>query len=196
LFKGVPLLLNKIRSRVADALKPLASSVASLALSPNQITAIGLIVSVLAACIFYLSLQLWGGMLLLIAGFFDIIDGAVARITGKVTRWGGVLDSILDRYSDLIIIGAILLAGLCDPLWGVIAMIGSVMVSYIRARGEVEGVNMSSVGLMERAERMVILAVSAIVGYTWAGIILLAILTHVTVAQRLLYLRRSLARTS
>lgn len=189
-------MLNKIRSRVADALKPLASSVASLALSPNQITAIGLIVSVLAACIFYLSLQLWGGMLLLIAGFFDIIDGAVARITGKVTRWGGVLDSILDRYSDLIIIGAILLAGLCDPLWGVIAMIGSVMVSYIRARGEVEGVNMSSVGLMERAERMVILAVSAIVGYTWAGIILLAILTHVTVAQRLLYLRRSLARTS
>jgi archaetidylinositol phosphate synthase len=186
-------LLNKIRSAVASALRPVASSLAALGISPNQLTVIGLMVSILSAYVFFLSYPLWGGILLLFAGFFDIIDGAVARITGKVTKWGGVLDSILDRYSDLIIIGAIILSGLCAPLWGVIAIIGSVMVSYIRARGEVEGVNMSSVGLMERAERMVILAVSAIVGYTWAGIILLAVLTHVTVAQRLWYLRRSLS---
>ncbi|MBM5805042.1 MAG: CDP-alcohol phosphatidyltransferase family protein [Candidatus Verstraetearchaeota archaeon] len=186
-------MLNRIRSAVASALKPVASSLAALGLSPNQITVIGLVVSVLSAYVFYLSYPLWGGILLLLAGFFDIIDGAVARITGKVTKLGGILDSILDRYSDLIVIGAILLAGLCDPLWGIIAMIGSVMVSYIRARGEVEGVNMSSVGLMERAERMVILAISAIVGYTWAGIILLAILTHITVAQRLWHLMRSLS---
>jgi len=186
-------LLNRIRSSIASALKPVASSLAALGLSPNQITVIGLLISLLSAYVFYLSFQFWGGLLLLLAGLFDIIDGAVARVTGKVTKWGGVLDSILDRYSDLIIIGAILLAGLCDPLWGVIAMIGSVMVSYIRARGEVEGVKMSSVGLMERAERMVILAVSAILGYTWAGIILLAILTHITVAHRLWYLRRSLS---
>lgn len=185
-------MLNKIRSSIASALKPVASSLAALGLSPNQITIIGLLISLLSAYVFYLSFQFWGGLLLLLAGFFDIIDGAVARITGKVTKWGGVLDSILDRYSDLIIIGAILLAGLCNPLWGVIAVIGSVMVSYIRARGEVEGVKMSSVGLMERAERLVILAVSAILGYTWAGIILLAILTHITVAHRLWYLRRSL----
>ena len=189
-------MLNKIRSGIASALRPVASSFAALGLSPNHITVIGLLVSIFSAYAFYLSFQLWGGILLLLAGFFDIIDGAVARITGKVTRWGGVLDSILDRYSDLIVIGAILLAGLCDPLWGVIAIIGSVMVSYIRARGEAEGINMSSVGLMERAERMVILAVSAIVGYTWAGIVLLAVLTHLTVAQRLLYLRRSLGGTS
>lgn len=186
-------MLNRIRSSIASALKPVASSLAALGLSPNQITVIGLLISLLSAYVFYLSFQFWGGLLLLLAGLFDIIDGAVARVTGKVTKWGGVLDSILDRYSDLIIIGAILLAGLCDPLWGVIAMIGSVMVSYIRARGEVEGVKMSSVGLMERAERMVILAVSAILGYTWAGIILLAILTHITVAHRLWYLRRSLS---
>jgi archaetidylinositol phosphate synthase len=186
-------LLNKIRSAVASALKPVASSIAAMGLSPNQITVIGLLVSILSAYAFYLSYQFWGGILLLFAGFLDIIDGAVARITGKVTKWGGVLDSILDRYSDLIIIGAILLAGLCDPLWGVIAIIGSVMISYVRARGEVEGISTSSVGLMERAERMVILAVSAIVGYTWTGIILLAILTHVTVAQRLWHLRRSLS---
>jgi len=189
-------LLNKVRSSIASAMKPIASSVASLGLTPNQITVIGLLISLLSAYAFFWPHQLWGGILLLVAGFFDILDGAVAKVTGRVTRLGGVLDSVLDRYSDLIIIGAILLAGLCDPLWGIIAMIGSVMVSYIRARGEVEGVNMSSVGLMERAERMVILAVSAIVGYTWAGIILLAILTHVTVAQRLWYLRKSLARKS
>jgi archaetidylinositol phosphate synthase len=186
-------LLNKIRSSIASALEPVASFLAKLGLSPNEITFIGLLVSLLSAYVFYLTFQFWGGLLLLLAGFFDIIDGAVARVSGKITKWGGVLDSILDRYSDLIIIGAILLAGLCDPLWGLIAIIGSVMVSYIRARGEVEGVKMSSVGLMERAERMVILAISAILGYTWVGIILLAILTHFTVAQRLWYLRKSLA---
>jgi archaetidylinositol phosphate synthase len=71
-------------------------------------------------------------------------------------------------------------------------MIGSVMVSYVRAKGEIEGVKVSSVGIMERAERMVILAAAAILGYTWVAVVILAVLTHVTVAQRLYRIRKAL----
>jgi len=187
-------LLNKIRSKVSAALEPIAKGIASSGISPNHITIIGFIVSILSAYAFFMSMQLWGGIILLLSGFFDIIDGAVARASSKVTKWGGVLDSTLDRYSDLAVLGAILISGLCDPITGVVALIGSVMVSYVRAKGEIEGLKMSSVGIMERAERMVILAAAAILGYVWVAVLVLAVLTHITVAQRLYYIRKALSR--
>jgi len=185
-------LLNKLRSRIGGALNPLASAIARSGISPNAITFAGFLVSVASASLFYAEAPLWGGIALLLSGFFDIIDGAVARASGKVSRWGAVLDSTLDRYSDLIVLAAILLAGLCDPIAGSAALIGSVMVSYVRAKGELESVRMSSVGLMERAERIVVLSVAAIAGYTWVGVIVLAVLTQFTVLQRLYHIWRSL----
>lgn len=185
-------MLNKVKASVSAAIKPLAASMVALGLSPNHVTMIGFLVSMVSAYAFFASNAAVGGGLLLFAGLFDILDGAVARISGRVTKWGGVLDSTLDRYSDIIIISGIILGGLCDAFWGLLSIMGSVMVSYVRARGEVEGVKLSSVGLMERAERMVLIAISAIIGYTWAGIILLAILTNVTVCQRLIHVRSSL----
>lgn len=185
-------MLNSLRSRVAAAIRPVALALARTGLSPNEITLIGFVISLLSAYAFFTVNQLWGGALLLLAGLFDILDGAVAKVSGKVTRFGGVLDSVLDRYSDLIILGSIMIARLSDPFWGMAAIIGSVMVSYVRGRGEVEGVKMSGVGLMERAERIVVLAVTALIGYVWFGVIILAILTQVTVAQRLYHLWKSL----
>lgn len=187
-------MLNKVKARLTAALKPIAASLASLGLSPNHVTMIGLFVSIISAYAFFSTNALLGGALLLLAGLFDVLDGAVARLSGNVTKWGGVLDSALDRYSDLIVISGIILGGLCDTIWGLLSIMGSVMVSYVRTRGELEGVKLSSVGLMERAERMVLIAVSALVGYTWAGIIVLAILTNLTVAQRLIHVRSSLRR--
>lgn len=190
--KLVSNLLNKLRSGVAKVMGPLASAVARSGISPNAITLIGFLVSLASAYLFYTGDQLLGGIVLLLSGFFDIVDGAVARASGKVSRWGGVLDSTLDRYSDLVVLGAILIAGLCDPLFGLAALIGSVMVSYVRAKGELESVKMSSVGLMERAERIVVLAVSAIAGYTWFGVTVLAVLAQFTVIQRLYHIWKSL----
>ncbi|HRU81993.1 MAG TPA: archaetidylinositol phosphate synthase [Candidatus Methanomethylicus sp.] len=184
-------LLNKLRSRIGGALNPLASAIARSGISPNAITLMGFLVCLASAYLFYTAEPLWGGMALLLSGF-DIIDGAVARASGKVSRWGGVLDSTLDRYSDLAVLAAILLAGLCDPIAGAAALIGSVMVSYVRAKGELESVKMSSVGLMERAERIVVLAAAAVAGYTWAGVIVLAVLTQFTVLQRLYHIWKSL----
>lgn len=185
-------MLNRARARLAAALDPLVRALASSGISPNALTAIGFAVSAAAAYAYFSGRQLEGGLLLLASGFFDVIDGAVARASGKSSRWGGVLDSTLDRYSDLIVLGAIIAAGLCDTLIGLAAMVGSVMVSYVRAKGEIEGVKMSSVGLMERAERIVILAAASVLGYAWVAVTLLAILTHFTVAQRMWHIKKSL----
>lgn len=187
-------MLEGLRSKVSAAFKPLFSALASAGISPNAITVVGFLVSILSAYFFYVSQPVFGGIVLLLAGFFDILDGGVAKVSGKVTKFGAVLDATLDRYSDLIIIGAIIIAGLCNPIWGIIAIIGSVMVSYVRAKGELEGVKMAGVGVMERAERILILAVFAIASYTWLGIIILAVLTNFTVAQRLYHVWKEVHR--
>lgn len=186
-------MLNRVRSALSSAMGPVARGVASAGITPNQITMLGFFVSLIAGSIFFLSNPLGGGLLILVAGFLDVLDGAVAKASGKVTQFGGVLDSALDRYSDLAILGGITLGGLCDPLWGILAMAGSFMVSYIRARAEVEGARMAGVGVMERAERLILLTITALLGITWAGIILLAILANFTAVQRLYHARKELA---
>jgi archaetidylinositol phosphate synthase len=185
-------LLNKLRARVSAAIKPIATGLAKLGLSPNSITVIGFLISIASAYLFFISQQQWGGAVLLLSGLFDILDGAVAKVSGRVTKFGGILDSVLDRYSDLIILAAIVVAGLTNIFIGMAAIIGSVMVSYSRARGELEGVKMASVGLMERAERIVVLAITALVGYVWVGVAVLAVLANFTVAQRLYHSWKSL----
>ena len=185
-------MLNKLRARVSAAIRPTATAIARSGLSPNSITVIGFLISIASAYAFFVSQQQWGGVILLLSGLFDILDGAVAKVSGKVTKFGGVLDSVLDRYSDLIILAAIVVGGLTNPIVGMVAIIGSVMVSYARARGELEGVKMASVGLMERAERIVVLAITALVGYVWIGVAVLAVLTNFTVAQRMYHSWKSL----
>lgn len=187
------MVLNRLRSAVSRATRPFASAIARSGIPPNLITFLGFLVSLAAAYAFYRSMPVLGAVILLLSGLFDVIDGAVARASGKVTKWGGVLDSSLDRYSDLAVLGAIAISGLCNPIVGVAAMIGSVMVSYVRARGEVEQVRMSAVGLMERAERMVLIAATAILGILDIGMLLLALLTNITVLQRLYHIWRSLS---
>lgn len=189
-------MLNRLREALSSALRPIAGGVASTGITPNQITVLGFVASLVAGYFFFTSQPLWGGVMILVTGFLDVLDGGVAKASGKVSRFGGVLDSALDRYSDLVIIGAIILGGLCDPIWGILAMVGSFMVSYVRARGEAEGVRMAGVGFMERAERLVVLLVAAVFGYTWLGIIVLAVLANFTALQRLYHARKVLGGPS
>lgn len=128
------------------------------------------------------------------------MDGIVARTYKQTTQFGGFFDSVLDRYADGAAYAAILISGLSGValgwLWGSIltlaALIGSMMVSYTRSRAEAIGIKMESVGLAERAERMLILAVASLVAYWWLpalgwGIALLAVLANFTVVQRALH---------
>ncbi|NVM30082.1 MAG: CDP-alcohol phosphatidyltransferase family protein [Candidatus Helarchaeota archaeon] len=211
------MVLSRLRSISEKILRPAANLAIKLGITPNQATLLGFFVSIIAAGVIFLYpiwpyfLVLCAGLLLL-AGYFDALDGAIARNSHQITAFGGFLDSVLDRYADAILIGCIILAGLCVPWIGLIAIIGTLLVSYTRARaeaanGENVGGKKMAVGIAERGERMLLLmAVFALQGipeltmwvkypqwgYVGIGIIILAILTHITVIHRIIHALRNL----
>lgn len=195
-------MLTKLKQKIQGMLTAEAIIAHKMGLTPNWITGIGLILAFLAA-FFY---AYWGGdarflllatVLLLFSGFCDALDGVVARIFGQGTVFGGFLDSLLDRYADAVVYVGIIFGGLCALeylYWGLGAIIGSLLVSYSRARAEAAGVKMESIGLAERAERMLILVGAGLLGFFWqpvtvmtSAVVLLAVLTNLTVLQRSVY---------
>lgn len=174
-------------------------------LSPNSLTIIGLLVSIWAAIAFAKGDLISGGLLILLSGFFDMIDGAVARAKGCMTVFGAVLDSVCDRYADGIVFAGIIYGSVTGNIvqpalfsipmwfWVVLAIMGSYLVSYVRSRAESAGVGSMNIGIAERPERMIILVAGSLSGYLAESIILIVVLTHITMIQRLLYARKELA---
>ena len=192
-------MLTRLKEKVQQMLSAEAAAAHRLGLTPNMISGIGMAFALLSA-INYIAWQintiyiLVATVLLLLSGFCDALDGIVARIHQKSTTFGGFLDSLLDRYADAAVYAGIIVAGLCDVLWGLLAVIGSLLVSYSRARAEAAGIRMESVGFAERAERIIILVSAGILAYLWeprtvlnAAVILLAFLSNLTVLQRALH---------
>ena len=189
-------LKKRFEKAVAAAVKPMIR----LGVTPNQVTALGLAVSLAAAWLY----ADWGGERLrlvfgaaaiLLSGLLDAVDGVLARGTGRVTRLGGFLDSVADRYSDALVLTGVTVGGLCSVPVGLLALTGSLMVSYTRSRAEAEGEEMAGVGLFERAERMIFLAACSLASYRWLqaldyGMIVLAAMAHLTVAQRMLHFKK------
>ena len=166
-----------------------------LGLTPNALTAIGLILNVVVAAVIATGHLVPGGVLLLIASGFDMLDGAVARASGMVTRFGGFLDSTIDRYSEAVVLGGVLLyvLGTGDYRLGSLlvfaATIGSIMISYARARAEAAGWK-ASVGLLARPERVVVLAIGLLTGNVIAALWILAVGTQLTVVTRMAHVWR------
>jgi len=189
-------MLNRFRERANHVIRPIAQIFARTGANPNVLTFIGLAVGALAAFFFGWGDQLLAGVVLLVAGFFDVVDGAVARILGRETAFGAVLDSTVDRYVDFLVFTGIIYAFVAGKIsepgflpgwgWGLLAMVGSFMVSYVRARAEATGSGKLDVGVAERAERLVVLAIGALVGYTQYAVVLIVILTHLTVLHRVI----------
>jgi len=189
-----------MKKRIRSSISGLAKVLHSLGFTPNSISVLGLLLAISSATLYVFNSAencfiALAGALFLLSGLSDAVDGLIADIYGETTRFGGVLDSVSDRYGDAIVLVGIILGGLCDLYWGLAALIGSVMVSYVRARAEVDGVEMESVGLMERAERIVLVFLASIINYYYDGtiyysVILLAVLTNLTVIQRMLHFRR------
>ena len=194
-------MLTKLKQRVQSLLTAEAKLAHSIGLTPNQISAIGIIFAIFSALAywkwhFHILLPVLAPLLLLASGFCDALDGALARLYAKTTAFGGFLDSLLDRYADAIVFCGIILGGLCDLSWGLAALIGSLLVSYARARAEAAGVKMETVGMAERPERLVILAIASFLSIAWLealswGVIVLALLTNLTVLQRVIYFHRA-----
>ncbi len=196
-------MLTKLKQEVQQMLTMEAKAAHSIGLTPNRISGLGIILA-LSAGLAYAEWKNWpfslhtAIILLLLSGFCDALDGVVARLYQQATAFGGFLDSLLDRYADAAVYVGIIMSGLlsgpCDLLWGLAALTGSLLVSYSRARAEATNVKMESVGIAERAERIIILVIASIVAIYWqpttvmgVAIILLAILSNLTVLQRSLY---------
>ena len=192
-----PPMLTKLKKKVQEKLKAEAEIAHKLGLTPNTTSLIGISLAILSALAYtqwhtHTLYLLLATTLLLLSGFCDALDGILARLYQQTTKFGGFLDSLLDRYADAIIYTGIIISGLCNPFWGLTALAGSMLVSYTRARAEATGIKMESIGIAERAERIIILAIASLTAILWTealniGIITLAILTNLTVLQRTLH---------
>jgi phosphatidylglycerophosphate synthase len=187
-------LISRLRSQVKVGLDPIGQALARTGVSPNVLTTVGCLLNFGVAAVIALGYLNLGGALILVAGAFDMLDGALARASGKATTFGAFLDSTLDRYSEAaiflgIFVEAALRADLQVQLLTYAAAIGSLMVSYARARAEGLGLR-SSVGLFQRPERVVLLGVGLIFGLEVYALWILAVLTNVTALHRILHVRR------
>lgn len=173
--------------------KPLEPYARRVSISPNVISVAGFGITVLAAAVIPQHLQI-GGLLILLGGLFDMLDGVVARTNGKASKFGALLDSTLDRYSDAaVFLGAAAYFHGIDHMAGAAlslgTLVGALLVSYVRARAEGLGIP-CHVGLMERPERIVLLAFGCLTGWMFPVMIALFVLSHVTVLQRILHVSR------
>jgi phosphatidylglycerophosphate synthase len=193
-------LSSKYREQAGALINPAAKALASFGFKPNLLTQLGLASSILTGVTLALGMP-WAAFLsLLLTAFLDVMDGAVARITGENTAFGGFLDAVFDRYSD-----AAILIGIAVYLHGhyilvFIVLLGSLMVSYTRSKAE-KYLQRCDVGIAERAERLILLIAASLIealGFLAHGraflvaLVILAFLTHFTVLQRALYTRSRL----
>ena len=203
-------MLNKLRNFLEPTLSKIGAGFASTGLSANFWTGLGLALSVLAAIVYasnaFIELD-WtpwnfaaviGGILLLLSGFFDMVDGSVARITKQTTKKGAFLDSVFDKISEVIIFGGIALGQLADSFLCLIALGLSLLVSYTRARAESLGGALKGIGIGERAERLLLIAIIGVIptrdAMQWAMIIV-SIVAGITLAQRVVITVRRMSST-
>ncbi|WP_048063170.1 CDP-alcohol phosphatidyltransferase family protein [Methanococcoides burtonii] len=187
-------MFNELKNTIRTLVLPIAKKIP---ISPNVLTVMGLGISFLAAIEFAAGDLIMGAVLIMLSGIFDVLDGAVARSSGMMTPFGGVLDSVCDRYADAAIFAGIIYGSITGviqtttffqaPLWllCVIALIGSYMVSYTRARAEAAGSTAMNIGIAERSERLIILVLGALTYQIMIAVVLIAILTHITLLQRI-----------
>ena len=194
--------LESLRGGVYRILDPLTDGLADRRVHPNLLTTIGFLLTIAAGLAFHQHWVSVAGFLVLLGGFFDILDGRVARISGLGSKFGAFYDSTLDRVSEIAVYLGLLslyndyrleLGDVGMIYLIMLAMAGSLMVSYTRARAEALGLD-CRVGLMPRAERVVLIGVASLFfGTAWNGLILkavialLAVLTNITAFQRIIW---------
>lgn len=178
-------MLNRYRPLFKKYLELIVSPLARAGLTPNQVTVMGLVISLIGAYLFAIGRQTTAALVLLFGALVDALDGTLARLTGKTSRFGAFLDSTFDRISDGAVLFGIAYAGLAD--WRVVfaAFMGSYLVSYERCRAELAGSGRLAVGIAERAERLLILIIAALFGRVEYGVYAVAVLAWITVFQRM-----------
>lgn len=192
-------MLNKARRSLAQRVNKIpAELVAKTRISPNIVTALGLLVALVTAWVLSTGHFFLGGFLVLGSGAFDMLDGAVARISGRSTRFGAILDSTFDRLSEAaLFLGLLAYYANQGSFQEVVlvgaALVGSMMTSYVRARAEVLGLK-CEVGLFTRPERVILLAIGLIFNQMLVILWIIAVLSNLVAWQRLFYVWQQLRK--
>ena len=191
-------MLNRFRDKLVPITTLIGNKFGSLGLSPTFWSAIAFALAILSSILFGISKfldandimfpsQIVASILLLISGFFDVVDGCVARVLNKSTPKGAFLDSNFDKISEALIFIGIAIGGLSNPILAMIALSSSILVSYLRARSESLGIELKGVGVGERAERLVILSICGLIPITGSiqwGVIIIIFLSIFSFIQR------------
>jgi CDP-diacylglycerol--glycerol-3-phosphate 3-phosphatidyltransferase len=189
--------LRKVFKVVID---PVAAAFLKIGITPNTITGIGFILSTVAAFLLAKGWFTAGGLVLLLAGPLDVIDGSMARLIGPPTPYGALIDSVTDRYSELVVLGGLLFFYLHLQNDTAILLIflaagGSILVSYVKARAEGLGQN-CKVGVLTRVERLIIMIACLVFRIPMVALWVIAILANVTAIQRLLFVRKQVVKNA
>ncbi len=205
-------MLNNLRGSLGPALEKMGRGFAATGLSPNFWTGLGLALAMAAAVSYGLGPHLGlheethlgvvsqmsgygllaGGVLLLSSGFFDMVDGQVARVTGKASQRGSYLDSVSDKIAESAIFVGIAVGGYAEPWLVVLAAALSLLVSYARAKSDALGIRMQGVGIGERAERLLVIAIVGMAGFMELALVVVAVISAVTLIQRMASTSRQL----
>jgi archaetidylinositol phosphate synthase len=194
-------LLNRFREKITPITTQIGNNFGSLGLSPTFWSMIGFAFAILSSIFFGLTnllnqqglefpWQVIASIMLLISGFFDIVDGSVARVMKKTTTRGAFLDSNFDKVSEALIFIAIAIGGLSNPILAMIALSISILVSYLRARAESLGIELKGIGVGERAERLLILAICGLIpisGSIQWGVLIIILISAFSFIQRFMY---------
>lgn len=191
LREGISTAINSLKAFLVWILKALGAN-------PNLITFTGLLVNIYIAFLFSEGHIVLAGYLMILSGAFDVLDGAVAKATNKVTKFGGFFDSVIDRYSDLFVwLGVMVYFGRIGNVFYLLlsglAMIGSIMISYTRARAE-NIIPKCKVGFMERPERHITLMFGSMFNHLVVAVWILAITTQVDAFWRILFTKKEIDR--
>lgn len=184
-------MLNNFRESLKPHLEKLGKGFAATGLSPNFWTAVGLGFAFLAAIAYGINSQyphysaILGGALLLISGFFDVVDGQVARYTKKTSKKGGFIDSVFDKIAEVAIFLGILIGNFAEPYLVFLAITLSLLVSYSRSRAESLGIKLQGIGIGERAERLLVVAIIGMIGFMPYAVIIVVIIAAITFIQRI-----------
>jgi CDP-diacylglycerol--glycerol-3-phosphate 3-phosphatidyltransferase len=184
--------------RLRRGFTPVISTLQRLGVTPNQVTVVGTLLNAGVAALIVTDNLIWAGVLVLVAGIFDVLDGTLARVSKQETPFGAFLDSTLDRVSEGIVLAAIayhlaLDGSAVDAGLVVLALLGSILVSYTRARAETLGVE-CKVGIMSRPERIILVAIGLFFNVLPYAVYIMLALTTFTVIQRVVHTHRELGR--
>ena len=191
----VYLVLNNLRDILRPTLEKIGKGFASTGLSANFWTFVGLGFALVSAVVYGMGIEfgsIIGGILLLVSGFFDMVDGQVARVTGKTSKKGEYLDSMFDKISEVAIFLGILVGGYVDPYLVLLAITLSLLVSYARAKSDIINIKLQGIGIGERAERLLVIAIIGIIGFMDYAVIIVVIIAGITLIQRMIFTAKNI----